>query len=206
MNTDSTISYDELLKVMPQIAETVNAFKGEAVQREVLLALLSKLGVDTSDAPDGGSVDDGNGNGRRGGGSKVGGEAPKAKVPAAPNKKRPSSKKSGPSLVTSLNLRPKDKQTLEELAAEKGPKNQQEKSTLIVYYLRHVLRQDAVTVDSVYTAYKAMKWRLPANLENQLQVIKATKGWLDTSNMSAIELTSLGENYIEHDLPKSQAS
>ena len=115
------------------------------------------------------------------------------------------SSKSSPSLVGDLDLRSDGKKALQDFVTEKKPKSQAEQCTVAVYYLRHILEVQTVNVDHVYTVFKAMKWRLPANLTNRMQQVKTTKGWLDTSNMSAIDTTTVGENYVEHDLPIDSA-
>jgi hypothetical protein len=44
--------FERLLGSMPKIAEAVNAFQSEDVQREALAALLKTLGATTEHAPD----------------------------------------------------------------------------------------------------------------------------------------------------------
>jgi len=105
-------------------------------------------------------------------------------------------------MVANLNLRPSGKTALEKFAPEKAPGSALERNVVIVYYLKEVLRLDDVTVDHVFTCYRAMKWKLPSDLRNSLATTKAKKGWLDAGDMDSIQLTTVGTNYVEHDLPK----
>jgi hypothetical protein len=49
-----------------------------------------------------------------------------------------------------------------------------------------------------------MKWRIPADLFNTLAYTASHYGWLDTSNYQALKVTTMGENLLEHDLPKKK--
>jgi len=109
--------------------------------------------------------------------------------------------KSGPTIVKDLNLRPKGKKPFADFIAEKQPSDNQEKCTVAVYYLKHELDQKTVDANHVFTCYKSATWRVPADLENALSLTAHRKGWLDTSDMKDIKLTTHGENLVEHDLP-----
>jgi hypothetical protein len=112
-----------------------------------------------------------------------------------------SSGKSRPSIVKDLNLRPKDKKDFPTFVSEKKPDGNYEKCTVAVYYLKQELGMATVGVDHVFTCFKAVNWRLPADLENTLALTSHRKGWLDTSNFDDIKITVHGENLVEHDLP-----
>lgn len=108
------------------------------------------------------------------------------------------------SLVKDLNLKPKDKKSLDEFSDVKKPNSHYEKSTIAVYYLKHELNLSAVTESHVYTCFKHMKWRVPADLSNTLAYAASHFGWLDTSSLQDIKVTPMGENLVEHDLPKKK--
>jgi hypothetical protein len=190
--------YEALVKRLPEVAEVVNRFKSDSVQQKAFELLLSKLGFEQGET--GGRIPrprarkaakappaslDNNGTGAKGKGRK---------------------KSSVPSLVKSLDLRPGGKSPFNDLVLEKQPKSNNEKSLLIVHFLRGFPGVDAVTLDHVFTVYRDQGWRVPANLRNQLQVMASTKGWLDTSEGSDIKVTVKGENYVNHDMPKKKKS
>jgi len=127
-----------------------------------------------------------------------------------PNKKKKKQKskssirkqKSSLSIVKNLNLSPKGKTSFAEFIKEKQPVSDQEKCVASVYHMQRNLELENIDVNHVYTCYKIMKWRVPADLENTLAVTASQKGWLDTTNFKDIKITTHGENLIEQDLPK----
>jgi hypothetical protein len=113
--------------------------------------------------------------------------------------------KSQPSIVKDINLRPDGKKSLKDFAGEKNPKTHMEKCALSVYYLSRVLDITEISINHIYTCYKQMGWKLP-DLYNVIALTASRKGWIDTSNMNAISITTIGKNLIEHDLPSSSTS
>ena len=106
-----------------------------------------------------------------------------------------------PTQVKDLDLSPKDSKSLKEFNDEKMPTNIEERGTAAVYYLRHILEIDQASINHVFTCFKHLKWRIPANLPNALQRA-GSKGWLDTSDREDLITTPQGDNLIEYDLPK----
>ena len=107
-----------------------------------------------------------------------------------------------PSIVRDLNLKPKGKDSFDKFAAQKKPNSNQHRCVVAVYYLRHELDLSPITVDHVYTCFKHMQWRVPSSLANTMAYVASVFGWLDTRNMADIKMTTIGENLVEHDLPK----
>ncbi len=113
-------------------------------------------------------------------------------------------------IVRDLNLRPKGKESFRDFVTKKLPN----KSTAVeiclmaVYYLKKVLNIPNVSSNHVYTCFKDLNARVPANLENKLSVVKSTTSWIETSNKNDLGITTIGENYVEFDLPlkKGKAS
>lgn len=101
----------------------------------------------------------------------------------------------------SLNLAPSGKISALDFASDKAPTNVMQKCVVAVYYLRHTIELSEVTVSGVLTFFKTLSWPVPANLRNALAK-SGTEGWLDTSSLEDIKLTSMGENLIEHTLPQ----
>jgi hypothetical protein len=107
-----------------------------------------------------------------------------------------------PNVVRDLSLRPSGKPAFAELVAEKQPKNHPERQLVSVYYLSKVLAVDDISMHHVNTCYVDQGWKRPANFENSLQVTAARSGWLDTSDMDSIKITTRGEDAINHELPR----
>jgi hypothetical protein len=130
----------------------------------------------------------------------------KKKSPSAKKSKLPGKGHSKPTIVKDLNLTPKGKPAFREFAKTKLPKTHQERCTVSVYYLTEMLGLKSVSPDHVYTCYKDVQWKLPADLYNVLVLTANRKGWLDTRNTAAITVATVGENLVEHDLPRSAKS
>lgn len=122
----------------------------------------------------------------------------------ASSKKARKRRRSSPGIVKDLSTRPKGKKAFAEFASEKSPTTHQEKQVVAVYWLRKTAGVDGITVDHVNTCYQAAGWPRPKDLENALAVTAMRKGWLDTSDMSAIDITASGEDAVDHDLPKKK--
>lgn len=127
-----------------------------------------------------------------------------ARKQGATSKKGRKRKRSSPGIVKDLSTRPKGKKAFAEFASEKAPGTHQEKQVVAVYWLRKTAGVDEITVDHVNTCYQAASWPRPKDLENGLAVTAMRKGWLDTSDMSAIDVTASGEDAVDHDLPKKE--
>ena len=110
------------------------------------------------------------------------------------------------SMVKDLNLKPKGKKSLDEFVDAKRPTSYYEKSTISAYYLKEELKLSAISANHIYTCFKHMKWRIPADFFNTLAYTASQYGWLDTSNREDVKVTTMGENLVEHDLPKVKGS
>lgn len=108
------------------------------------------------------------------------------------------------SMARDLNLKPKGKKSFDDFADEKKPNSIYEKCTVAAYYLKHELELPAVSANHIFTCFKHMKWRVPADLLNSLAYTASHHGWLDTSDRENINVSTMGENLIEHDLPTTK--
>jgi hypothetical protein len=77
-------------------------------------------------------------------------------------------------------------------------------NTLFVYYLARVGEVRPITMDHVYTCYKHAGARAPKVLTQSLSDTSRKKGTVDTASLDDIKLTTTGENWVEHDLPKAE--
>jgi len=186
---------------MGDIADAVNAFASEALQKQAFDALMRSAGValggSEAASPTGRPDSSASSYESRP-------AAPKSDARKAPGTGAKKTPKKTPSHVADLNLRPKDHPSFQDFVSTKKPSNQSEQNLLCVYYLTHELTRDKVTVDDIFTCYREMKatWRVPADLHNSLQKTASVDGYLKTSDMQNILLTSSGTNTVEHDLPR----
>jgi hypothetical protein len=193
---------DGLLAEMPRIAEAVNAFTSEAVQQQAFEALLAAhSGSAPAPARRGADVS---------GGKKQTGTTPKpaaAKAATSNGGKKPKRRTaSAPKQVKDLQLSPKGKTSLKDFAAEKKPATNHDRNVLSVYYLFKTADVAPISIDHVYTCYREMSWRVPADLANSLAMTASKKRFLDTADLQDIKLMHRGEEHVELDLPATQKS
>lgn len=170
---------------MKSIEEALESLDDPAKKRVLDWACARYLGVRTTSNPVTAIVQDKSSN--------------KEKRKVAKNK---SKGKTMPKQIKDLNLKPIGKKSGNDFALEKKPTNVMQKCVVSVYYLRDELGLSAITVDHVFTFFKNAAWKVPADLVNTLQQA-GTAGWLDTADSQNILITPMGENLVEHDLPKA---
>lgn len=180
---------DDLLKRMPEIAKAVSAFP-EAVQQSAFDALMAAGGATNTATPSTTTKTTTRKPQSRRKKASAEGETPKARRTTG-----------SPSAIRELDLAPKGKTSLKDFVAAKRPKTQDDYNTVSVYYLAEEIGIPTVTLNHVFTAYKDMGWREPANLQNSLSLTSMRKRFLDTSNLTDIKLTPAGRNHVLHDLP-----
>lgn len=201
-----------LLERMPDIAKVVNAFQSEAVQQQAFRVLVRSFGSD--DAEDETNEPDTQPDGKSAAPRRPRAQSRRTTTGAAKTTttKKTATKKvaaKGSSWVKDLNLRPSGKESFQDFAKSKAPKNQHEYNTVAVYYLQQIVDIESVTPDHVYTCFREAKWRLPKDVVVSLRLTANKTGWLDTSRTQDIRLTAGGTNLVEHDLPpkpKAKAS
>lgn len=114
-------------------------------------------------------------------------------------KNRTKSKSNIPSVVSDLNLRPKQKKSLDDFVSTLTIKSNLERNTAYLYYLTNILGKSKIDQDHIFTCYRHLKEKIPAALYQSL-ADTSVKGWIDTSDMEDLQLTSIGLNYVEHDM------
>jgi hypothetical protein len=84
----------------------------------------------------------------------------------------------------------------------KSPKTGFEKNVVFVYYLQKILKLQNISPDHIYTCYKLMSVPLPKAIRQSLVDTYHSKTWIDSSNMNDLVVLTVGENVVEHDLPR----
>ena len=107
--------------------------------------------------------------------------------------------------VKDLNFRPAGKPTLRDFFARKAPQGRQEQLVVILYYLSKELGVTGIGADHIYTAFKEVEKAVPMNISKMIHSISTRKGWFSTS-AAGYALTVGGENFVEHELPKSAST
>jgi hypothetical protein len=201
----SETKLDELLNRLPEISKVVNEFKSEMAQLRVLDALLGAFGpgVETKDPQ---KADKAPSTRRNFADERA---SPTTDQPAGSvesrgtekTSRRRSGKSSDLSFVSDLNLRPKDKQTLREFFDTKQPTSNEQTFAVVIYYLKAVLNVEKVGANHVYTAFKDLNLKVPLRLATVISNAAARHRWIDTKSSNDYQMTTHGENFVEHDLP-----
>ena len=105
-------------------------------------------------------------------------------------------------IVSSLNLKPKDKKSLTDFYSEHSVNKNFEHNLLFVYYMNKIIAEQNITINHIYTCYKEVKVKVPNNLYQSLADTKKHKGWIETKDMDNLIVTTAGENHIEHEMAK----
>lgn len=187
--------YERLLSEMPRIAEAVNAFTSEAVQKSAFDALVSAIGATVAPVlhsikPDITQESDATTNrdepkGRR----RRSGKA--AKKTYNPTK--------------GLNFAPAGKPTLAEFIADKEPRNQHERNLVACHYLDEMVGIENVDTNHVLAVYRQAGWKMPADPDNSLHSTYSKMRWIDTEDMSSIKVLWAGTNHVETSMPEASA-
>lgn len=123
-------------------------------------------------------------------------------IPKSKAKGGSAGKKETLSVVKDLNLKPDGALSLAEFVKEKQPSSIKAKIAVCVYYLSTYASVSRITIHHIYTSFKWLTWRLPTDLKNMVYQV-GSQGRLDTSDINNVRLTTMGENFVEHDLPKA---
>jgi hypothetical protein len=215
--------FDQLLDAMPKIAEAVNSFSSPEVQRRAFEALLATLAATVNEGgdhpPGHAPAQSKNGassapssevepNGRSGtdaaGTSASTPEAGQGTSRAGSNgrtRRTPAAKKTWP-VNRDINWMPTGKVSLKDFVDEKKPATNHEKNLVVGYYLKEHLGQLTFNVSDVLGAFKAMGWKVPSDPANTLQAAASVTSWFDTRDMAKVRVTHLGDNAVEHELPR----
>lgn len=104
-----------------------------------------------------------------------------------------------PSLV------PKEQITsLREFHDKKKPDSHVEIFAVLSYWLKENLSVADVSIDEMWTLYKVLGIRPPQNLIQVLRDAKSKKAYFDSAQgYGRYYLTSIGETFVEHDLPQA---
>lgn len=108
------------------------------------------------------------------------------------------------SIVTDLNLMPSGKESLKEFYHKKMPSSGMERATVFVYYLEKIAEIKGITPAHIYTCYKEVGIPVPKALKQSLLDAASRKGSIDTSSLTDITMTTVGENMVEHSLPSKK--
>jgi hypothetical protein len=124
-------------------------------------------------------------------------------TPSTKSAKKGSSQSQSYSLLTALNLIPKEVQSLKDFYSKYTTKNNPEIFLVIIYYLEKILNEKNIGENAIYTALKHLHQPIP-NIPQTLKNIHSRTGWINTSNSTDLTVTVAGENHIEYNMAKEK--
>jgi hypothetical protein len=102
-----------------------------------------------------------------------------------------------------LDLRPANgRPSLVEFMDAKFPITNEERNLVFLHYLQYTLNLKDITMDHIYTCYKAARIRAPLNIANSIQATADQQHWIKINKNGHLSLTSAGKLYVEKNLPK----
>lgn len=120
--------------------------------------------------------------------------------PAAPAPEREAPPKPVYKFLDDLDLSGNNGQpSLVEFMDAKFPFTNEERNLVFVHYLQNIRKIKPVTVDHIYTCYRAAKIRAPINIETSLHM---SANWINISKAGNITVSAAGKRYVENQLPK----
>ncbi len=108
-----------------------------------------------------------------------------------------------PKVVKDLDLSGKGgKESLKDFAGKYETGSNFERNLVYMYYLSQILERPSVTMDDLFTCYRTLQVKAPADLYSSLFDTARHKGWVDVKSAENVELTVPGINHLEHELKK----
>ncbi len=95
---------------------------------------------------------------------------------------------------------------LKDFYKEKSPTAALECNAVFIYYLKKMLKIDKVGIEHVYTCYKAVGAKIPGRLYQSLADTQKRKATIITKDIQDLGISTIGENFVEQELPKSHKS
>lgn len=131
----------------------------------------------------------------------------KVTLKAAPTKNSSKSKsKKEPEFLKNLDLSVgSENESLKDFYAKYDHKSNYERNLIFVYYIQHILHEDKITLDHLFTCYRNVGQKIPKALEQSMRDTSKEKGWVDIDDLENIKVPVAGMNHIEHDLAKNEA-
>ncbi|HEX3655159.1 MAG TPA: hypothetical protein VHV55_05110 [Pirellulales bacterium] len=112
----------------------------------------------------------------------------------------------GVAMVPHLDFLPNGKTPLKVFFSEKSPSSDMEQVLVLSHYLQHVMGIDEFGPGHIFTAFKHVVKPVPADLKGTVRNMKKFKAWLTFTDIERIRVSTVGDNFVEHELPKASAN
>ena len=92
----------------------------------------------------------------------------------------------------------KGRPSLVDFMDSKLPITNEEHNIVFLYYLQQLVKVKPISIDHLYTCYRAAKIRAPLSIENTLD----QRGWVKVAKNGNMTLSAAGKKYVEESMPK----
>jgi hypothetical protein len=111
------------------------------------------------------------------------------------------------SIDRDLNLRGNnDVPSFKDFYEKKKPESKAEFNALSIYYLKVLLKLEAVSLSQVYTCYKEVSYKPAEHFKQSFRDTKSQHGYIEFDDNWNLLIPHRGITFIEHDLPKQKKS
>lgn len=118
-------------------------------------------------------------------------------------KRRPRQRKHSAYQVITLDLRGSGGNSLQDFVKAKNPKGNPDRYVTVAYWLKTHHSLDEIGDNHIYTCFKTLNWPLPTDIRKIFANAKRRNGFFDVgSKLGMFRLNVVGENRVEHRLPK----
>jgi len=121
----------------------------------------------------------------------------------APKKRssKPSSTKPQSYKTVDLGLSPQERAEFKDFYISKAPKTQNDHVLVVIYWLLKNTDREKLTVDEIFTGLRTVGERIPKRITSVLSNLSI--GSYITKENNEPTLLHIGEDYVDHDLPKN---
>lgn len=88
-----------------------------------------------------------------------------------------------------------------EFTDSKFPITNEERNLVFLYYLKEIRHLDNVTLDHIYTCYRAVNIRAPVDIKASLEATASQHKWIVFTKDGQLSVTPKGREYVENYLP-----
>ena len=124
------------------------------------------------------------------------------KTQASSTKKSKSSSSKWATMLADFNFHPSGKISLKDFYQKYKTKSNLEKNLIFAYYLQEELQEPNISMNHIFSCYRHLNIKLPS-FPQTLVDTKAAKSRIETADMANLRITTVGINFLEHEMPKN---
>jgi len=96
--------------------------------------------------------------------------------------------------------------SLKEFSNQKKPNTGEEKVLVFAFYIKHHAKVSPMGPGHILTCFSHLSERKPLALKQTISNMSKNKGWLTSTDMNDLKVTTAGENHVKHELGKGDGT